>query len=314
MANEKLVHVAVGVITNKRGEVLVSLRHPDAHQGGLWEFPGGKVDAGESVATALCREFREELGITPTVFFPFKKILHQYSDKAVLLDVWLIRNYEGNPRGCEGQEIAWQALDSLSYEDFPVANKPIINALHLPKRIPITPELESFSAFKTLLAHWMKEGCQLGYFQQNDLPADIYRQWLSSALDYCVDKNLGLIADYGKFESSLASTTPQGIHVDSSVLMELRQRPAAPDCYFSATCHNDKELQKAEALNADFVFLAPASVVDETSNCSEAMWNTFTRLVEGVSLPVYALNGKSPDSSEEAVSHGAFGIAGIDAK
>lgn len=135
MADEKLVHVAVGVLTNRRGEVLVSLRHPDAHQGGLWEFPGGKVDIGESVKSALCREFQEELGVTPTVCFPFKKIMHQYPDKKVLLDVWLIHEYEGSPRGCEGQQIKWQAADSLRYENFPTANRSIIDALQLPQHL-----------------------------------------------------------------------------------------------------------------------------------------------------------------------------------
>ena len=73
-SSQKLVHVAVGVVRNNLNQVLISLRHRDVHQGELWEFPGGKVDPGENVQAALCREFKEELGINLTRFFPFKKI------------------------------------------------------------------------------------------------------------------------------------------------------------------------------------------------------------------------------------------------
>lgn len=133
----KLVHVAVGVLKNNLNQVLISLRHSDAHQGGLWEFPGGKVDPGEDVQTALCREFQEELGINPTQFFPLKKIVHQYSDKKVLLDVWIITAFDGEPKGLEGQEIQWRPTEMLKYDEFPEANREIIDTLRLPA--PITP-------------------------------------------------------------------------------------------------------------------------------------------------------------------------------
>lgn len=136
---EKHVHVAVGIVKNAQNQVLVSLRHPDAHQGGLWEFPGGKVDPGETVQEALCREFREELGISPTRFSPLKKILHQYPDKKVLLDVWIISAYEGEPEGLEGQVIKWQSADKFQYDKFPKANREIIDALLLAQGIPNTP-------------------------------------------------------------------------------------------------------------------------------------------------------------------------------
>lgn len=132
LEKQTLVHVAVGVIKNDLNQVLISLRRSDAHQGGLWEFPGGKVDLGEDVQTALCREFKEELGINPTQFFPLKKIVHQYSDKKVLLDVWIITAFDGEPQGLEGQEIQWRLAGMLKYDDFPKANREIIDALKSP--------------------------------------------------------------------------------------------------------------------------------------------------------------------------------------
>ena len=123
------LHVAVGVITDDRGRVLISRRAEDSHQGGLWEFPGGKVEPGESLADALARELREELDIEVRRSEPLIEIRHDYSDKAVLLDVHVVRDFGGNPSGLENQPLAWVSLENLRDYQFPAANKPIISAV-----------------------------------------------------------------------------------------------------------------------------------------------------------------------------------------
>jgi 8-oxo-dGTP diphosphatase len=123
------VHVAVAVILNDEGEVLVALRSPEQHQGGLWEFPGGKVEEAESVYQALIREAQEELNITITAAEPLSYVSHDYDDKTVLLDVWCVTGFQGTPQGYEGQKIRWCAIDDLQQEDFPAANVPIISAI-----------------------------------------------------------------------------------------------------------------------------------------------------------------------------------------
>ena len=123
------LHVAVGVITDSHGRVLISRRADDSHQGGLWEFPGGKVEAGESLADALARELREELAIEVNYSEPLMEIRHDYSDKAVLLDVHVVRDYCGQPSGQENQPLAWVASDKLTDYQFPAANEPIIAAV-----------------------------------------------------------------------------------------------------------------------------------------------------------------------------------------
>ena len=123
------VHVAVGVILDDLGRVLISRRAEDAQQGGLWEFPGGKVEAGESLAVALARELREELDIDIAPGEPLLEIHHDYGDKAVLLDVHVIRAFSGQPRGLENQPLAWVHPDSLCDYAFPAANVPIIEAV-----------------------------------------------------------------------------------------------------------------------------------------------------------------------------------------
>ncbi len=128
-ATSRRVHVAVGVISDGRGSILVAKRAADAHQGGLWEFPGGKVEPGETVQVALRRELAEELAIDITACEPLIAIQHDYSDKAVLLDVWWVSGFIGVPRGSEGQPISWTPIAKLRDLTFPVANQPIIAAI-----------------------------------------------------------------------------------------------------------------------------------------------------------------------------------------
>ena len=124
------VHVAVGVITSPDRRVLIARRPEHIHQGGLWEFPGGKVEGGESLHSALARELAEELGIVIGPIEPLLEVRHDYGDKSVFLDVWLVREYRGRPRGLEGQPLRWVAPGELADFDFPEANRPIVEAIH----------------------------------------------------------------------------------------------------------------------------------------------------------------------------------------
>ena len=123
-----MIHVAVGLVLDD-DRVFVAQRNKNAHQGGLWEFPGGKVDAGETVEAALSRELNEELGIFIDYAEPVMQIKHDYTDKIVLLDVWQITRYRGEPSGCEGQPVKWLAINQLLAEQFPAANQAIVDWL-----------------------------------------------------------------------------------------------------------------------------------------------------------------------------------------
>ncbi len=127
-AKSQQLIVAVGVIC-RNDEVLLALRPKHVHKGGLWEFPGGKVDSGETVEQALIRELNEELGVTPTAFTPLIKISHDYPEKTVVLDVWRIEQFDGVASGVEGQQIRWVKLTDLDNYQFPEANQSIIDCL-----------------------------------------------------------------------------------------------------------------------------------------------------------------------------------------
>lgn len=131
MANiesKPLLHVAVGVIL-RDGRLLISLRQGEQHLAGLWEFPGGKVEPGEHVFEALARELHEELGLDVIEAEPLVEIRHDYDVRSVLLDCWLVTDFEGEGQGKEGQQIAWVAVDQCSEYPMPTPNVAILEAL-----------------------------------------------------------------------------------------------------------------------------------------------------------------------------------------
>lgn len=130
----KEVAVAVGVILDESRQILLARRPDDKHQGGLWEFPGGKIEAGETTPQALVRELAEELGLQLDTgcMQPLTEVSFQYPDKAVRLDVWVVCLTSGQAamaHGAEGQPIAWVTSEALSEHAFPAANEPIVEAI-----------------------------------------------------------------------------------------------------------------------------------------------------------------------------------------
>ena len=124
------VHVAVGVVLDPARRVLITRRASNSHQGGLWEFPGGKVEPGENLLLALARELREELGIEIGRTSPLLAVNHDYGDKRVVLDVHVVWDFDGQAQALEQQPMAWVAPGELARYRFPAANVPIIGAIN----------------------------------------------------------------------------------------------------------------------------------------------------------------------------------------
>jgi 8-oxo-dGTP diphosphatase len=126
------IHVAAGILRNVAGEVLLTERLCDGPFNGLWEFPGGKIDAGELSIAALQRELREELGIEATALEPFMQLSHEYPDRLVELEFFLVTEWNGDPEGLEGQGLRWVDIAALNADELLPADAPLVNALQSP--------------------------------------------------------------------------------------------------------------------------------------------------------------------------------------
>jgi len=123
-------HVAAGILRDASGRILITERLCDGPFNGLWEFPGGKIDDAETAADALSRELTEELGITVTAAQPFMELHHEYPDRIVDLEFFLVSDWRGEPAGLEGQGIRWVAISELNSEELLPADKPVVDALN----------------------------------------------------------------------------------------------------------------------------------------------------------------------------------------
>ena len=305
---QNYIHVAVGVIVNEEDQVLIALRPSDKDQGGLWEFTGGKKEETETIESALEREFAEELNIKLKSYFPLLKIKHNYEEISVLLDVWMITDYIGIPKGLEGQRVEWRSLKSLECIDFPAANKRIIRTIKLPKFLPITPNIADLTSVKKIFKTYSKQGIKLVQFQQTQLKANEYLSWFIEAQIFAKEYDIELLFD-GDIENFDVSKA-DGFHANSRRLMQMSNRPIASDKTFGASCHNLIELKKAMGLNADYVSLSP---VLQTSKYGDFYlgWPTFKKLAYEADIPVYALGGVGPEDLKTARFHGSYGVSGI---
>lgn len=301
------LHVAVGVIKDTEGNILISLRHESSHQGGLWEFPGGKVELDESVEQALTRELKEELGISVQELTPLIKINYQYTDLNVLLDVWIVTLFSGNPQGCEGQKIKWVNSEQLVNYSFPQANYPIITATRLADEYAILKG-ETVDEYLMNLQTILEKGITLIQARIKCLSAKDVKHFFTLATPLCREKGACLLVNSAV--KNAATVDAEGLHLTSQHLLALKQKPRGYK-WVSASCHNSLELQHAEQIGIDFVVLAPVLPTKTHPDTLPLGWESFLTLVNNVNLPVFALGGMQQIDKAVAQKLGAQGIAGI---
>ena len=311
----KLVHVAVGVIEDAHGNVFIAQRAADAHQGGLWEFPGGKLEPGETTPQALQRELREELAIDVVRCEPLIQIRHHYPDKSVLLDVYRVTAFRGEPKGNEGQPVRWVSKVDLVNYSFPAANKPIVKAIGLPERLLITGVAKNLCEFTEKLERAFDAGVKdLILRVENLSPQQHLDLVLSAAQMTRQNKSIlqlnTLFENYRQFADHL-DMTAIGLHINSHQLAMFDQRPVAENVLFGASCHNGVELRQAIDLGVDYVLLSPVLPTASHPGAETLGWPLFTELVASVNVPVYALGGMHNEHLVQAKQSGAQGIASI---
>lgn len=287
----KQVHVAVAVLERRNGDICIAKRADHQHQGGLWEFPGGKVEAHEGVSDALSREIFEELGVSVIAHKPLISVRYRYPDKEVYLDVHRVTEFSGEPHGKEGQPVIWCPKEKLANYDFPAANKGILNALLLPERVAIFSDL-SQQRLNSVTDHHDSNSVILYIRDENK----------ADHLDA-----LSLLKDQGYFVTQ--KNDPLMCHLSATQLMELEERPDV--IWLSASCHSEAEVLKANQLELDFMFISPVNFTPTHPEAVPLGWLEFERLAELAHAPVYALGGVSEVDFAKAKEHGAQGIAGI---
>lgn len=312
------LHVAVAVV--RQGErVLIARRPQHKHQGGLLEFPGGKVEPGESVCQALVRELAEEVAIVadPARMQPLIRIRHDYADKAVLLDVWEVPGFRGQPRGLEGQPVQWMAIAELQDEDFPVANRAIIRALRLPRQWLISAACDDAGWLEQKLKEALTGHDHPGLIlrQPNASPAE-YRALAGAAIRVCQALNLPLML-HGNAAVLLEFPEAAGVHLSQPALADYQDDPrlqadlAGRGYWLGVSCHSPAELVQACAAGADYALLSPVAATASHPGQSGLGWQRFADWTAAARLPVYALGGMSAADLAQSRAHGGQGIAGI---
>jgi 8-oxo-dGTP diphosphatase len=309
---KKYLHVAVGVIENKRGEILIAKRPDSAHQGGLWEFPGGKVDAGETLQSALYRELKEELAIDVQQSQPLIQIRHDYPDKSVLLDVYRVTDFSGEAKGNEGQPVLWVRPELLSQYEFPAANKSIINAIHLPKVFAITGDYFSAQDFEKKFSTLLSRQIKLIQLRIKDFSHQHHREFFDIANNLCAEKiQLQINTSVDEFLNLNLQNSKLGLHLNSDQLMRHSRRPVDEKRLLGVSCHSLAELQQAEEIQADYVLLSPVNFTKSHPDAEVLGWKQFQKMIEKINIPVYALGGMRESDLTSAIQSGAQGIASI---
>lgn len=305
-----VTRVAVGILQDRHNRVLVTQRHPDRHLGGKWEFPGGKIEPGEPVLAALVRELREELGIHVRAAQPLRRVHHAYPEKTVLLDVWRVTDYSGEPRGHEGQPLRWVPAGQLSELDLPEADRPILRALQLPLLYLISAAVRLGEAvFLSRLGLALQAGARLVQLREPLLGEGDFRRLAKRVVPLVHARGARILLNADP--SLVAECHADGVHLNARRLMQLQARPLPEEYLVGASCHDADELVQAGRIGADFAVLSPVRETASHPGAAGLGWEGFAQLRLQADIPVYALGGMLPGHLREAEAAGACGLAMI---
>ncbi|WP_174788526.1 Nudix family hydrolase [Vreelandella aquamarina] len=308
---KRRVHVAAAaMISADQKHVLIARRPSNVDHGGLWEFPGGKLAPYETGLEGLKRELHEELGVEIVRAQPLIRVHHEYPDKHILLDVWQVHEFAGEPFGREGQAVRWVPMNELVNYPFPAANLPILRAVMLPTEYLITGEEPDDERFAALLERALHEdNIRLVQLRAKSLDDAAYVARAERALTLCREYGAKLLLN-GE-PTLLDQVDADGIHLTSARLMQLDRRPIAENKWLSASTHDQKQLSQAAVLGCDFVTLSPLRTTPSHPEVAPMGWHDFQQLVERAGMPVFALGGMTRFDANHARAVGAQGIASI---
>lgn len=289
-----MIEVAAAVIQRPDGSFLLARRPQGKVYAGYWEFPGGKIEAGEEASRALSRELHEELGIDVERAWPWITRVFTYPHGTVRLHFFRVTAWKGDPHPREDQAIAWQRADAAMVAPMLPANAPVLASLALPVEYAVT-DASGMGIAEQLsrLEKRLREGLKLVQVREPSLKE-------AAAFTKQV---LGLAHRYGcKVMVKAPFPDADGIHLTAQDLMKLKSKTG----FTAASCHTREELERAMALELDFAVLGP--IRDKSPALG---WGRFREIAAGSSVPVYAIGGLTRADMEDAWRAGAHGVAMI---
>ena len=300
------VDVSAGVLIAPDGKVLFGQRPAAKVYAGYWEFPGGKVEPGETTRQALDRELREELDIEVVHAYPWLTQTFSYPHASVRLQFFRVTEWKGDPVAKEHQALAWQQPEASTLEPMLPANSPILRALALPAEYAVTgvAELGETEYLRVLDAR-LESGLRLIQLRERSLSRqDIVRIGTETVRRA---HRVGARVLVNSDETAAQMIGADGVHLTAARMLTAGARPGFN--WVGASCHNADELQRAARLGIDFVTLGTVAETPSHPGGPVLGWQQFAALTAGTGVPVYAIGGLSRDHLEAAWTHGAHGIA-----
>ena len=304
--NKSTIEVAAAVIERHDQYFLLAQRPPDKIWAGYWEFPGGKIEPGETPYQALLRELREELGVTATSVYPWMTRVYTYPHATVRLNFFRVTAWSGELHPHEGQEFMWQQPHEITVSPVLPANIPIFRALTLPDLYAISNASElGEEDFLLRLELAMQKGVRLVQLREKSYSREMQKKLAFRMMELVRKYEARLIING---DIALAQEVgAHGVQLTGSQLKELKGRPDVDWC--AASCHNQAELRRAEELGCDFVLLSPVLPTKSHPGAPHLGWKMFAQIAAGASIPVYALGGLRQSDMHVAQKHGAHGIS-----
>lgn len=308
----KLTAVAAAVIERPTAtggtEFLLGQRAPGSFYPGYWEFPGGKLEPGETALAALRRELREELGIEVVRADPWLRREHIYEHAHVRLDFFRVRQWQGAVHDHVHSALAWQRADALTVSPMLPANAPVLAALALPDFYAITQAGQiGIELQLRLLQQALERGLKLVQLREPGLDARRRAAFVHAAVELCHRYGARVLVN-GDVALAQASGA-DGVHLPTRQLLAQVARPDLP--LVAASCHGAAELQHAAQLGCDFAVFGPVQVTSSHPGAQGLGWDGFAAVLDLPPLPTFALGGLAQTDLDSAQASGAHGVATI---
>ena len=289
--------VAIGLLVHKN-QILVGWREENQHQGNKHEFPGGKVEVGETPIEACRREICEEVGLNLVSWQKFDLIRHEYDDVIVQLHFFMT---QVSAEDCLKIEAPWQwiARDQLLNLNFPKANTAIVKRLYWQRFIKISQDLSNLNSLSDdRLLYWRMDS------------SDFSHEKFSKCSIEKLSKLIVNVDIWNKL-GDLQQNAIQTIHLKQEQLLKLNQNDLNLTKRYIAACHSLDALKHAEQIGCDAVFLSPVFSTETHPDAEGLGWENFAKMAVQVNMVIFALGGVSPELLVDAQKHHAYGVAGI---